>query len=96
MYSCVTNLTGEASIERPARPAPDTFAIPRNPISVGGENRDPLPQLPLESRTRAKHSHGLGELTTLETLGDAPRCSKFFTIGRCPMKDATWRGVSPD
>lgn len=37
--------------------------------------------------------HGL---TTLETLGDAPRCRRFFTMGRCPMKEATWRGVKPD
>lgn len=32
----------------------------------------------------------------METLGDAPRCRRFFTMGRCPMKEATWRGVRPD
>lgn len=35
-------------------------------------------------------------LTTLEALGEAPLWSRFFTMFRCPMKAATWRGVRPD
>lgn len=30
-----------------------------------------------------------GVLTTLEALGEAPLWSRFFTMFRCPMKDAT-------
>lgn len=32
----------------------------------------------------------------MDTLGEAPRCSRVLTMGRCPMKAATCRGVRPD
>lgn len=36
------------------------------------------------------------ELTTLEALGEAPFCSKIFTMLRWPINEATCKGVRPD
>lgn len=36
------------------------------------------------------------KLTTFEALGEAPFCSRIFTILRWPINDATCKGVRPD
>lgn len=51
---------------------------------------------PLQPTTVSPHGSSQARLTTLDTLGDAPRCSKVLTMGKCPMKAATCKGVRPD
>lgn len=54
------------------------------------------PHLLLDPTRLSSHSPVRVELTTLDTFGEAPRCSRVLTMCRCPMKAATCRGVRPD
>lgn len=95
-YRHVTSFTGKASTRKDSLPKSEASAILRIALlsaeRPGDHWREPRSEL-LVPRTSPGCAHGL---TTLETLGDAPRCRRFFTMGRCPMKEATWRGVRPD
>ena len=92
----MTSFTGKASVPKDVLPKPEASAILRIVLLAAERSREHWLKLPSEllvSRMRPCCARGL---TTLETLGDAPRCRRFFTMGRCPMKEATWRGVRPD